>query len=154
MPVCRNVSSLRVGLCLSALLLASVGCDRRTGELREWTPDDHGHPAPSQIDRSRVPDRSASRETSPEERRAMASRTLWRVHCSTCHGHGGRGDGMTRMPGVELPDMTTAAWQDATTDESMIAVITQGRGVMPAFGERIGPEAITQLVAHIRTLRQ
>jgi hypothetical protein len=52
-----------------------------------------------------------------------------------------------------MPDMTTASWQDGVTDEAMVAVITQGRGVMPAFEARIGAEAIRQLVAHIRTMR-
>jgi len=153
MPAFRDYGRLALALVLPLTLALSVGCQRPTGEAREWTPEDHGHPAANQIDRSRVPDRSASRDTSPEERRAMAARTLWRVHCSTCHGHGGAGDGTARMPGVQMPDMTTASWQDGVTDEAMVAVITQGRGVMPAFEARIGAEAIRQLVAHIRTMR-
>ena len=74
---------------------SSVGCDRRLAN-REWTPDDHGHP--------RRRDRLLSRAGSicvetPPKSRAMASRTLWRVHCSTRHGHGGRGDGDTNARG-------------------------------------------------------
>ena len=103
-----------------------------------------------QVDRSRVPDRSATRDTSPEERQARAAETLWRVTCASCHGHQGRGDGPGRMPGVSMPDMTTTAWQTSQTDEAIALVIRQGRGTMPAFGERLAPAAIAQLVGHIR----
>jgi mono/diheme cytochrome c family protein len=144
----------RLVLCAATLLSLSVGACGQPEGLREWRPEDHGQPAANQVDRSRVPDRSATRDTSPEERRARAAQTLWRVTCASCHGHQGRGDGPSRMPGATLPDMTSAAWQSGITDEAILQVVREGRGSMPAFGERLAPNALTQLVGHIRALRE
>jgi len=54
------------------------------------------------------------------------------------------------MPGVSMPDMTTTAWQTSQTEEAIAQVIREGRGTMPAFGERLAPAAISQLVGHVR----
>ena len=150
---CRQaMNRARAGLFAAVLLCVVIaGCGQR-GELREWQPEDHGQPSATQVDRSRVPDRSATRETSPEERRARAAQTLWRVTCASCHGHIGRGDGPGRVAGMNMPDMTTAAGQEGVTDEAMVQVIGEGRGMMPAFAERLVPNAVAQLVRHIRTL--
>jgi len=161
MPACPEGITVRrkkvpCGALFMALLVSvSFGACGPPEDLREWRPEDHGQPRSNELDRSRVPDRSATQATSPEERRARAARTLWRVTCASCHGHQGQGDGPSRMPGgVTMPDMSSAEWQAGITDEAMMQVIREGRGMMPGFAERLAPNAMTQLVVHIRTLGQ
>jgi mono/diheme cytochrome c family protein len=38
------------------------------------------------------------------------------------------------------------------SDAALSAVITKGRGKMPAFGAKIKPDDVTKLVAYIRAL--
>lgn len=136
---------------LQLLLLAAVGCsDAADPDLREWTPDDHGRPEPGTIDRSRVPQRDEPEAGGPER----AAAALFQVSCASCHGLQGLGDGGGRPPGVELPDMTDPGWQDSVSDEQLVEVIRDGRGQMPAFGERVRPQGIEALVHHIRRMRR
>ena len=48
------------------------------------------------------------------------------------------------------PDFTTAQWQASRTDDELVSLITLGRGMMPAFGDRIPPDGVRALVAHVR----
>ena len=39
--------------------------------------------------------------------------------------------------------------QSSLSDDELVSIITLGRGMMPAFGERIPPEGVRGLVAHL-----
>ncbi len=54
---------------------------------------------------------------------------------------------------MQMPDFRSAEWQEAATDEGIAAVIERGRGMMPAFGDRVPEQGIRALVTHVRTLR-
>src|SRR5687768_7834542 len=117
---------------LAAMLLFSA-CeeDRAT---REWQPEDHQPPGggadPSQSEPAEGADATG------------AGAVLWRVHCASCHGAGGHGDGRAAPPVATVPDLTSAEAQ-ASTDEQMAAVIREGRGMMPAFGSQINEQGIS-----------
>jgi mono/diheme cytochrome c family protein len=51
------------------------------------------------------------------------------------------------------PDLTAAAVQERS-DPELAAVIREGRGVMPGFGDQLNDRGIQALVGHVRTLRQ
>lgn len=129
---------------LGALLLVGCGDDR---ELREWTPEDHGQPPEGQMDPSRIPGQSST--GTPAERAASA---LWIMQCAGCHGRGGRGDGPEQPPGAQMEDFTRAEFQASRTDGELAAVIVQGRGLMPEFGDQLPEQAVQALVGHIRRL--
>jgi hypothetical protein len=51
-----------------------------------------------------------------------------------------------------MPDMTQAAFQGQRSDAQLIETITQGRGMMPAFGQELTEAGAIALVQHIRGL--
>ena len=127
---------------LGVLLLA---CDSRVTPQREWTPADHGQP--TQVDPSRVPQAAAPEEGGVER----AAAALWNVSCASCHGRDGRGQGPARPPGAPIPDFTSAELQKQRTDEQLLQVIREGRGMMPGFSKQVNPQGMSALVGHIRT---
>ena len=64
---------------------------------------------------------------------AAAGKLKYDMLCSSCHGPGGKGDGVAGAALNPKPrDMTDAAWQKATNDESITKVIKLGG---PAIGK-------------------
>lgn len=131
------------------LVCAALGACGSPAPRREWTPDDHGQPA-----RDESVESAADAPEEGGDPAARAARALWNVTCGGCHGRDGRGGGAARPPGATMPDLASAAWQDARSDDAIATVIRDGRGMMPAFGSQMHEEAIRVLVAHVRTLRE
>jgi mono/diheme cytochrome c family protein len=65
--------------------------------------------------------------------------------CAGCHGGDGSGGIGPRLAGGRV----VVAFPDA---EDQIAVVTDGRGGMPAFGERLTPDEIAAVVEYTRTV--
>jgi mono/diheme cytochrome c family protein len=71
--------------------------------------------------------------------------TVFADRCSSCHGPDGGGG-----RGPQLSDgRVAAAFPDI---EDQIVVVTEGRGGMPSFGDRLSEEEIRAVVAYSRTL--
>jgi mono/diheme cytochrome c family protein len=65
--------------------------------------------------------------------------------CAGCHGGDGSGGIGPRLAGGRV----VANFPDP---QDQIAVVTNGRGGMPAFGERLSPEEIAAVVDYTRTV--
>src|SRR5207344_2704764 len=86
----------------------------------------------------------------PEDNDPMiAARAVFNTQCAGCHGFRGRGDG-PQAAMARPADFTNAALQASRTDEQLRTVITNGRGMMPPFGQALRPEAVTLLVRLVR----
>lgn len=73
--------------------------------------------------------------------------------CAMCHGTSGGGDGAAAAALDPKPtDFTSAEYQQSRTDEEIAAVISNGKGVMPAFKSQLTAEEIKQLVGYLRSL--
>jgi mono/diheme cytochrome c family protein len=75
-------------------------------------------------------------------------------HCSACHGVEGAGDGTVVGPGrfpfaTAVRDPATAA----RSDGYLYAVVRAGRGLMPAYGERMGHLDRWAVVLYMRQLQ-
>lgn len=125
---------------LGAIASLLIGCGE-TRELREWTPADH-QTAP---DGAGVPDDD---DVEPPS----AGAALFSVHCASCHGPAGRGDGPGAPPMARVPDLTDPVLASRRTDAEVGALIASGRGFMPGFSRTVPAEGIAALVAHVRTL--
>jgi mono/diheme cytochrome c family protein len=133
----------------AALLLATLaGCDARR-EVREWQPSDH-QPPPTVAPEGQGTGATAEEPAGDPSARAAAS--LWSMRCASCHGETGRGDGTSRPPGAQPPDLTAPAYKDTRTNAELHKVIKEGRNMMPAFGDQLTDLGIEALVAHVRTL--
>ena len=81
---------------------------------------------------------------------------LFRDNCARCHGVDGAGDtplGHT----YHTPDFTDPDWwrthSNITSTSSLIAIVTKGKGGMPAFGKKLTRSEIRQLVAYVSLFR-
>ncbi len=83
--------------------------------------------------------------------RASSGQQTYAQYCQTCHGEKGYGDGpgAAGLP-VQPFDLTTHV---LLHDEQYLhAVILDGRGYMPAFGDRLSQDQILDLIAYTRLL--
>jgi mono/diheme cytochrome c family protein len=70
---------------------------------------------------------------------------LFAANCASCHGADGGG-------GVGPQLSHGAVYERFPNVNDQIRFVTKGRGSMPAFGGRLSPKQIQQVVAYTRTL--
>jgi cytochrome c6 len=76
---------------------------------------------------------------------------VYKDKCIGCHG--ASGDGQTPMgKSLKAGDLRSPAVQ-AQTDAQLNATVTKGKGKMQAFGKKVSPEEIAEVVAYIRSLK-
>jgi mono/diheme cytochrome c family protein len=75
--------------------------------------------------------------------------------CASCHGSEGKGDGMAAAAFDPTPtNLADAEYQASKTDDELAQAISDGKGLMPGFGQQLSAEEIQSLVAYIRELGQ
>jgi mono/diheme cytochrome c family protein len=75
---------------------------------------------------------------------------IYKANCDLCHGADGSGD---TGPGkaFHAKDLRSDEVRKQS-DAALTEVITKGKGKMPAFGAKIKPTDIQNLIAYIRSL--
>ena len=84
-----------------------------------------------------------------------AGKKLYDSQCASCHGTAGKGDGKAGALLKPTPsDLTDGDWKYGQTDGDIFAVIRDGakQTGMRAYGSRIPPNDIWNLVNYVRTL--
>jgi mono/diheme cytochrome c family protein len=78
----------------------------------------------------------------------------YNVHCAACHGATGAGNGITTQYGL----VGVASYHDdrlrAMPDGEIFNTITNGKGVMMAYGHQISPADRWAIVAYVRALQR
>ena len=137
----KTMRPLRPSLILAIVaFLSACGPEAPT---QTWQPSDH-----------RVP--SAVEQAPDEAPVGTTGAALFAVHCASCHGPEGLGNG-PGLPPMAPPvvSFATSAFQDSRTDGAIVDTVLHGRGgFMPAFASRLSPEGIRAVVEHLRTLRR
>jgi len=104
-----------------------------------------------------VPDKNAKtpNPVKADAESLAAGKALWNMHCSSCHGKKGLGDGSKAAQLKTQPqDMTLASFQ-SQSDGSIFYKTSEGREDMPSFKKKISdPEDIWNLVNFVRTLKK
>jgi ubiquinol-cytochrome c reductase cytochrome b subunit len=74
----------------------------------------------------------------------------FRQYCLTCHGTDGHGTAMRpTMPAI--PDFVDPNWQRSRSNAQLRASVENGKGgLMPAFGDKLKPQEIRDLIAYVR----
>ena len=125
-----------------ACVLVWAGCDAPV-PTQTWQPSDHQAPA------------GLAEAQEAELATGTTGAALYAVHCASCHGAEGLGDGPGRPPMAPVVSLASPEFQDSRTDEAIVVTVTNGRGgFMPAFGSRLSAEGIRAVVEHLRTLRR
>ncbi|GAC1615897.1 MAG: hypothetical protein PVS2B2_28260 [Candidatus Acidiferrum sp.] len=75
---------------------------------------------------------------------------VYAKNCVLCHAPDGSGSSPSGKA-LKAKDLASGEVQNKS-DEDLTEVITKGKGKMPAFGKKIKPEEIKELVAYIRAL--
>lgn len=133
---------------VGGLFVGSVtasGCGEPARDLREWTPADH-QAAP---EGAGVSDEVLDGEA---EGPSQAGAALYAVHCATCHGPTGLGDGPGAPPMARVPNLTDPILAAQRSDADVEVLILAGRGFMPGFERTIPREGIRAIVEHVRSL--
>lgn len=74
------------------------------------------------------------------------------VYCFPCHGADGAGDGPVNEKLLVTPSLLTEQAKQYT-DGYLYSIIRHGRGIMPAYGDRIPPERRWDVVNYVRVLQ-
>jgi cytochrome c6 len=82
--------------------------------------------------------------------RAEDGGSLFKTHCAVCHGTDGSGDTAVGKS-LKLRDMRSADVQKMT-DAELTAIITNGKGGMPSYKDKLSGAQIKDLVGYIREL--
>jgi mono/diheme cytochrome c family protein len=129
-------------LTTAAIALSIIGFAFTTAQQsKPW-------PVPDKYAKMKNPDKSNAESIS-------AGKSLWNMHCSSCHGKKGLGDGTKAAQLKTQPqDMTLASFQ-SQSDGSIFYKTSEGRNDMPSFKKKIpDPDDIWSLVNYIRTLKK
>ena len=70
------------------------------------------------------------------------------ARCAVCHGK----DGVPKSFAKGSPAFNDEAWRKGASLESIEKVVAEGRGRMPAFGNKLTPEEIKAVSAYLKTL--
>jgi len=73
---------------------------------------------------------------------------IYKANCVLCHSADGSGDNPTGKA-MHAKDLRSDEVQKQS-DAELAAAITKGKGKMPAFGAKIRPDDVTNLVTYIR----
>jgi mono/diheme cytochrome c family protein len=86
-----------------------------------------------------------------------AGKRFFGMHCESCHGPQGKGDGPDADPNYKRAmDLTRADRASVNPDGVVFYKAWNGRSSpkMPAFGEDLPKEQVWAIVAYVQTLRQ
>jgi len=75
---------------------------------------------------------------------------IFKTNCVACHSSDGSGNSPAGKA-MQARDLRSEEVQKQS-DSALSEVITKGRGKMPAFGAKLNPEDVTNLVAYSRAL--
>ena len=81
------------------------------------------------------------------------AKTTFDAKCAKCHGKDGRAKGLiSKAKGTR--NLTDAKWQEDVSDERLYNSISNGRGKMPAFKNKLSEADINALVTYVRRLKR
>jgi mono/diheme cytochrome c family protein len=108
--------------------------------------------------------RAVNSPLNPHPEQLKKGRSLFVVHCVTCHGDHGRGDGPSarlhaRRSGYTPRDLSRSDLQANLTDGEIFWKIghgwrPKGKIVMPGIGSEVAEEDRWRLVLYVRSLAQ
>ncbi len=82
-------------------------------------------------------------------------KALWNLHCASCHGKTGLGDGSKAAQLKTQPEDISKSSIQSQSDGAMFYKISEGRDDMPSFKKKIpDQEDIWNVVNFIRTLKK
>lgn len=95
-----------------------------------------------------VPETNPIKATPDSQAHAAAT---YKIDCAMCHGEGGNGKGdLVADMGLSMKDLRDPATLQDMSDKDIYLLIRDGKGKMPAEGDRAKPDDIWNLVILVR----
>ncbi|WP_207462583.1 cytochrome c [Azospirillum sp. SYSU D00513] len=98
-------------------------------------------------------DRAAALANPPEAMDLQRGRERYGIYCAACHGLTGHGDGPVARRGFPPPASFHAEEHRDLPLREIVTVITEGRGPMPAYADRIAAEDRWRIAAYLKALQ-
>ena len=144
---------------LGAMLLLGA-CDSGTEDRRDVSATravmrPHVPVPPGAVPRGAGAQGAALAAPGPEVTPALVARGRERflAFCSPCHGASGRGDGIVTSRGFPRPPSYFDERLKAVPPEHIVGVITNGRGAMYPYAERVPPEDRWAIAHFVKALQ-
>jgi mono/diheme cytochrome c family protein len=144
-------------------LLALAACDQRQmGEHGRYKPYEKSDELPGGREAQHPPPGTVARDDfigprAPKPKTTMAllrrGQALYNGICAPCHSRLGDGDGIVVRRGFPHPPTYHQARLRDAPDSHFYDVITDGYGLMYAYGNRVAPEDRWAVIAYIRALQ-
>lgn len=149
--------------CIALLSIAACACGRQ-GDMVDQHKCETLEPSAAFEDgtsaRDRLPGTVAATDTVGTVDRPLASEPLlakgqknYAIHCSPCHGHDGRGDGIVVRRGFPAPPSFHTERLRTVPDRYVFDVIGLGFGKMGSYEGRLDPRARWGVVERVRALQ-
>lgn len=165
------MSDLRAGVL--ALALVAMGCstlDKAVGKV-PWFTTMRDQPAirPFELPRTPPPGsvpvtghedsldllldlKQVANPVAPTAATLARGKLVYEQYCIVCHGPAGHSDGTVVPKFVPPPDITQASTMQRS-DGYLYAMIRQGRGIMPRYGDKIRGTDRWAVVHYVRVLQ-
>jgi mono/diheme cytochrome c family protein len=99
------------------------------------------------------PSRQTATPASPVAAR-LSPVAVYQTYCFACHETTGKGNAFMRPAMPELPDFTSAAWQQSRTDQELGKSILEGKGkFMLPMKDKLGQVDVKDMVALVREFK-
>lgn len=89
----------------------------------------------------------------PERAQVLRGQDRYTIYCTPCHSPLGDGRGPIVLRGFPAPPSLHLPRLREAPDRHLYDVITQGHGVMTAYGDRLTPDDRWAVVAYLRVLQ-
>jgi len=83
---------------------------------------------------------------------AESGAATYKEHCSACHAASGAGD-TTLGKNLKLRPLASPEVQNMSDDE-LASIVSKGKNRMPAYGRKLSPQQINDIIKHIRSLKK
>jgi cytochrome c6 len=87
--------------------------------------------------------------TTPVAQAAADGKALFDGKCAMCHGK----DGVAKPMAKGSANFNDAKWQEATKAEAIETVITDGKGKMKGYKDKMTAEEIKAVGAYVKTIK-
>ncbi|MBM6580741.1 cytochrome c [Microvirga sp. BT689] len=150
---------MRVAAAIASLVLLAA-CDMGTEEREavastRTVQRGYAPVPPGTIPRGASAQAAALAPPGPERTPALLARgeERFRAFCSPCHGLSGRGDGPVVSRGFAPPPSYHEERLRALAPEQIVMVVTQGRGRMFPYADRVLPEDRWAIAHYVKELQ-
>ena len=80
---------------------------------------------------------------------AADGKALYDAKCAMCHGK----DGVAKPMAKPSANLNDSKWQEATKAEAIETVITDGKGKMKGYKDKMSAEEIKAVGAYVKTIK-